>query len=49
MIQVFSLFNISTVTDVEFTVLKHNYFWLSLILSEKGTFVLELIVKPVEL
>ena len=27
---VFSLFNISTVTDVEFTLLKHNYFWLSL-------------------
>lgn len=30
MMHVFSLFNISTVTDVEFTMLKHNYFWLSL-------------------
>ena len=30
MMHVFSLFNISTVTVVEFTVLKHNYFWLSL-------------------
>ena len=47
MMHVFSLFNISTFTDVEFTMLKHNYFWWSL--SEKGTIVLELTVKPVEL
>lgn len=30
MMLVLSLFNISTFTDVEFTMLKHNYFWLSL-------------------
>jgi hypothetical protein len=30
MMHVFGLFNISTVTDVEFTMLKHNYNWLSL-------------------
>jgi len=30
MMHVFSLFNISTFTDVEFTVPERNYFWLSL-------------------